>query len=70
MGGMRIRKRKVHISIPASIHDGLKVVAARDGRDVSDVIDEAARVLLEKRGLWPPSNGAGDGKSDGKGGAN
>jgi hypothetical protein len=40
------------------IFDQLERLAERDESDVAELANLAARELLEKRGFWPPKDGA------------
>ncbi len=46
-------KRRIHITIANPLADALEVLAALEGRSISEVIDDVARQHLRSRGYEP-----------------
>ena len=55
--GAMSKKRRVHITLPGPISDGLEALARLEGRSVSDILEELSRNELKGRGFAPKITG-------------
>jgi len=51
------RRRKTSITVDEELWRQAKHLAVDEGRDVSEVVEEALRRHLAERGYWPPRRG-------------